>query len=451
MTETAAGTAARVPRSGAGPARGRRGHRTAHTARQLAGLLGWSEGQMARALAAGILPAFDLKSPRWSGGLVEEIETDAERYAAAIPALVDAAQLRERLGLDYGQWRRGREAGVLPDGDLGDYYTPQAADALAARSAQVRAQIPPAPVGARRCAEHLAAATGRAVDYDDIADLAARGLTGVVDHFDAGGGRCFPLYDVAALDAVAADPAKVADLDAVIADRCAWISGSVTTAQALDLLPGWSHDDLARQARRRGITPGRLERWAKDDVAALAGDRDLVDQVRRDRLLWPREAAHWLGIRPSNFARLVDAGLLRSSGTAEWAIGGRRKRIATSAQYRLGDLEDLTAWPGADWAAARAAQPRDPSPFRELTARAGLIRRFCRHLGQTYGVQMSMVFRPAAGVWAVTWTPHPERLVPTVDDAIDILNQYLTDLEHTDDDIELEPAPDRRRPPPPVA
>lgn len=336
-----------------------------------------------------------------------------------------------------GAWRRGVTAGVLPGPDVGDFYTAQTADTLTGRAAELRAQIPLAPLGARRCAERLAAATGMPVDYSDITELAARGLTSVVDHFDAGRGRSFPLYDVAALDSIAADPARVAVLDAVLADRRTWISASVTTRQALELLPGWSQDDFERQALKRGLRPGRLERWDSSAVAALAADRDLVDQVRRDQLLWPGDAARQLGIRPSDFARLVRAGMICSSGTAEWAVGGRGRRIATSAQYRRGDLEDLAASPGIDLEAARAARPRDPSPFRELTARADLIRRFCQQLERTYGVRVSMSFRARAGVWAINWERRDDRR-PSPSDAAEILQLHLIDLEHTDD-IELVP------------
>ncbi|MEV4254071.1 hypothetical protein AB0J52_13010 [Spirillospora sp. NPDC049652] len=311
---------------------------------------------MDRAVAAHVLPPFDLKTPRWSGPLVDQILADAERYAAAIPDLVDDQQMRDLLGWDYGQWRRAADAGLLPDPDLGRFWTRAAAEHLAARGGALAEQIPPPPMGARRCAELLADRTGLPVDYDDIGALAERGLTSVVDYHDVRPRRSFPLYDVAALEQIAGDADSMAVLAEVIADRQAWLAASATTEQALELLPGWTEHDLLRQARTRNLTTGRGGRWPLAGIAELSGDRDLVDQVRRAQLLWPREATDLLGIRPTDWQHLVNAQLIRPAGETDWKPPWQREPI-TTALYRRGDVEDSAAWPGPDLPLLRIAEP----------------------------------------------------------------------------------------------
>jgi hypothetical protein len=84
----------------------------------------------------------------------------------------------------------------------------------------------------------------------------------------AGWYKEWPLWDCRALDAV--------DVDAfgpVVAERQAWIAGSVSRWDAPAYL-GWRRDAFARVAKQRGLELGRLDRYAKADLDALVEDED---------------------------------------------------------------------------------------------------------------------------------------------------------------------------------
>jgi hypothetical protein len=372
---------------------------TAHTAAQLQQALGWSEGQFGRAVAAGILPEQDMKTPRWSGGVVDDLVARSAELAAAIPDDLDDSQLMKALELDYGDWRRAREAGLIPDPARPPYWTRAQADELACRAEQLRGSIPPQPLGARRCAELLSELTGMDVDQADIAELEKRGLTSVVDDY-----KGWDLYDVGALRAIPGDGEHLAVLTGIVTDRLAWLADSLTPREAAGFL-GWHERDLARVATERNMATGRFGRYARLDIAALAGDEELTEQVRRDQLLGPEQAAQHAEMRRRDFDYCVAAGWIRPTTYVEREVG-RRKTVDVPL-YRIGDVEDMLTICGVDWEAVRAVRAGEVSPLREHTrlpiSRAQAIRGFCSRLSADYSVEVWPHWWNAGDRWEIDW------------------------------------------------
>ncbi len=101
-----------------------------------------------------------------------------------------------------------------------------------------------------------------------------------------------------------------------MAERQAWIAASISKWDTPACL-GWHRKELARVATERGLQPGRLDRYAKADLDALAADEDLAEQLRADRLLMGHQAAEHLEIRETDFKYLVAADLAAGSSRAE--------------------------------------------------------------------------------------------------------------------------------------
>ncbi|MEU7745401.1 hypothetical protein [Nonomuraea sp. NPDC049158] len=293
MTDTQQTTPTTEPGT---PAAAKPRRTTAHTAAQLQTALGWNQAQFGRAVAAGVIPPCDMKIPRWSGSTVDDLVTRRDELAAMIPDLLDDSQLMGVLDLSFGDWRRAREAGLIPDPARPPYWTRTQADTLTEHASQLREQIPPQPLGARRCAE----LTGLQVDQADIGELNKRGPTSVVDDY-----KGWDLYDVAALRAIPGDAERLAVLTEVVAERVGWLASSLTMREAADVL-GWREYDLECVATERHLKPGRFDRYARTDIAALAEDEDLMEQVRRDQLLGPEQAAEHAEMRRRDFEALTE-------------------------------------------------------------------------------------------------------------------------------------------------
>lgn len=382
----------------------RTGRMTAHTASQLQAALGWNLGQFTRARAAGVIPEPDMKTPRWSGQLVNELLARRDELLASLPDDASEDELMAALGLDYPAWRRGRDAGVIPGPDRGGaYWTRPLADELVAGAEQIRAKIPPQPLGAARCAELLSALTGLAVQACDVEDLADRGLVDVVGSY-----KDWPLYDVAHVRVFAGDEAQRAVLTELVTERQAWLGASLTPQDAAERLR-WSREELGRVTAERGVTAGRFGRYALVDVDALAGDEDLAEQVRRSRLLGPDQSAEHLEIRRTDFDYVVAAGWVRPAGWAESRIG--RQRWVQIPLYRVGDVEDVLNMPGVDWEAVRAAgaHPGTPSPLREFAelpaSRAQLLHAFAGELADRNGAPVRAEYDDRRDRWQLSWEP----------------------------------------------
>lgn len=371
----------------------------AHSAAQLRQALEWTADQWARGQAVGLIPPCDMKTPRWSGGVVNELLARRDELTAALPDWADQDQVRARLDVDFGQWRRGSDAAVIPGPDRGGaWWSRELVDELVARRDQIVAAIPSQPLGERRCAELLTELTGLEVAADDIAVLAERGATRVVGDY-----KGCDLYDVDALKALA-DERRRGPLVEVVGERQAWLAASMTTADAATWLD-WREEDLPRVARERGISAGRFGRWARVDIAALTEDEELVEQVRRERLLGPEQAATHLEMRRRDFEYVLAAGWVSPASSVERRVGVRKS--VTIPLYRVGDLEDVLDTPGVDWEAVRAVRPGEPSPLREWARlpaqRADVVRAFCGQLGEEWGVEVWPHFFNAGDCWEIDW------------------------------------------------
>ena len=109
---------------------------TAHNHKQLAAVLGWTVVQVDKAVVLGVLPPYDLRTPRWRAVTVDALAGRRQELAAALDegALLTADEMMSRLGLDYGDWRRGRDAWRHPRPRRAGFWSRTVADDLAARS-----------------------------------------------------------------------------------------------------------------------------------------------------------------------------------------------------------------------------------------------------------------------------------------------------------------------------
>jgi hypothetical protein len=373
--------------------------RTAHTPAQLAAALGWPQAQVARAAAAGVLPAHDMKTPRWSGPLVEAIEACAEEYAAAIPVLLDTEQMMQRLGLDRGAWMRGREHQLIPDPDVGVFWSQAAADQMTGRAAQIRDAIPPQPLGMTRCVQLLAEGTGLDVQDADLQVLIDRGLVEVVDYY-----KKWALYDVGALNTLLATEQGRQVIGEIVVERQAWIQASITEPDAARWLGG-STGDLRKAAADRDMKPGRFGRWARTDIAALSDDQDLVEQIRCDQLLAPKATAAHLDLRDLDLAHIREAGWVRPYTYTEMRVG--RRSTVDVPLSRVGDLEAVLQQPGIDWNKVRETPAGERSALAEYVRlpiqRATAVRGFCKQLGRDYSVEVWPHWNRRTGIWEIDW------------------------------------------------
>jgi hypothetical protein len=338
--EMTTGTSSAVP-----PPRKPKTRKTkAHDVRELAAVLGWTDGQIARALAAGVLPPFDMRTPRWSGATVDALAARAGELAAAIPDLADDAEVRQVLGLGYGDFKRGRDAGAVPGPDVGEFWSRALLEEMAGRAQEIGAAIPPQPLGVRRCAELAAERTGLDVTDDDVRVLIDRGLLP-----EAGWYKQWPLYDVGALTAMTGSDDGRAVLAGIVGDRIAWLAASITGEDAATWLDCDARD-LERVAAEQGIAAGRFGRWAREDVARLAADEDLADELRRARLLGPDQAAEHMEIRRRDFEYVRAAGWVAPARWIEREVGVRK--TVDVPLFAVGDLEG-----GSPRRAPRAAVP----------------------------------------------------------------------------------------------
>jgi hypothetical protein len=169
---------------------------TAHDHKQLAEALGWTVVQVDKAIQlGGILLRYELKTPRRKGATVDELVARREELASALDeaALLSVGEMIAALGMQGAEWSQGREHGIIPGPDCGLFWSRALASDLAARSEDLRAQIPPQPLGANNCTGMLRDLTGLDVTRDDFLDPANGGHVDCVDYY-----KDWPLFDVAA-------------------------------------------------------------------------------------------------------------------------------------------------------------------------------------------------------------------------------------------------------------
>ena len=374
---------------------------TAHDHKQLAAVLGWTVIQVDKAVVLGVLPPYDLRTPRWKAATVDVLAGRRQVLAAALDegALLTADEMMSRLGLEFGDWRRGRDAGVIPAADAGGFWSRAAADDLAARSGELKERIPPQPLGISRCAALLAELTGLEVTGADLRWLSEHGHVDVVDYY-----KEWALYDVAAVRRLGTTPDGRGLVAGVVAERIAWLENSITTEDAANWLE-WDRRDFERATAALRITQGRFHRWARGDVARLAGDEELVERIRRERLLGPDQAAVFMEIRRTDFDYVTAAGWAEPARHVTREVG--RYKAVQVPLYPVGSLEDALAMPGVDWEAVHAVRPGEESPLREFTrlprSRAETVRAFCDQVSIRWQVEIWPHFWNAADQWEIDW------------------------------------------------
>jgi hypothetical protein len=314
------------------------------------------------------------------------------RKAPKPPADFGPIQVLDYTTLAGWQWDAGTAAALIPPTDVdGRRWSRAVADDVAGRRDEIVAAVgTEAPIGGHRAAARLAARTGVAVKKPDIEALADAGLLSATGWY-----KEWPLWDCRELDAL--DAEQVA---AGVAERQAWVAASVSKWDAPAYL-GWHRKELARVAGERCLRLGRLDRYARADLDALAADEDLAEQLRAGRLLMAHQAAEHLEIRGTDFKYLV-AGDLAVPQT-HTSVQITRYRWVDVPLYRTGDLEALREHPGIDWEAVRSARPGEPSPLRELARRpadrAAAIRRWVAEYGDRHGIEVWAWFNPGSGDW----------------------------------------------------
>lgn len=284
-------------RSAAGPHRTRHPEQeahvrggTAHVTRpqddfgpvQLARWLGLKESQLRRAQNLGLLPPPDVDGRRWSQSVARTLPDQVERILAQLGEETSAApatkpappartrrgkegfgpvQLARHLGLKDWQVTRAQQRGLIPAPDLeGGRWSQTAVEPLTTLVPRIVAELGDHPgLGSQKAAEHLAQHTGLAVERTDIQDLADRGALHPVGEF-----KGWPMYGIDALDALPRD-----QVSALLTERLSWIDASLTSAEAAGLL-GWPIGRFEVTAERRGLTPGRFDRYRRTDVEQLA-------------------------------------------------------------------------------------------------------------------------------------------------------------------------------------
>jgi DNA polymerase III epsilon subunit-like protein len=386
------------------------------------GLAGW---QWHRGIAAGLIPPADVAGRRWSAAVADQVAARRDEIAAAIAAAADygPVQVLHHTGLAEWQWDAGTAAGLIPAADVaGGRWSATAADQVAARRDEiVNAVGTEAPIGGHRAAQRLAERTGLDVQKWDVEALADAGAIAV-----AGWYKEYPLWGCRALDAVDVD-----QLGAVVAERQTWVAASISKWDAPAHL-GWRRSEFEKVAKARGLRLGRLERYATADLDALAGDEDLVEKLRTDRLLMTHQAAQFLEIRETDFKYLIAAELLTPH--THTSVDVTRYRSVSVPLYRVGDLEAVREYPGIDWEAVWSVRKGEPSPLRELARRpvdrAAVVRRWVAELGDRYGIEVWAWWHAGAGHWEIDF----ERVDggPTVKQVREALAAHPYLSEHQD-------------------
>jgi len=127
--------------------------------------------------------------------------------------------------------------------------------------------------------------------------------------------------------------------------------------------------DGVEELARRGLLPvaGSYKGWPLYDGRVLEGFTDAAaaaGATRAGELRTADQSAAYLRIRRSDLRHLTRCGLL---APAKWGRGPWDRRDTCSVPlYRTGDLDQLAARPGIDWAAVRAAPPGRRSPLKRL-------------------------------------------------------------------------------------
>ena len=134
--------------------------------------------------------------------------------------------------------------------------------------------------------------------------------------------------------------------------------------------------DGVEELARRDLLPvtGSYKQHALYDGRALeafTGTGAAADATRAGQLRTAGQAAAYLRIRRSDLNHLTRSGVLTP---VKYGHGPWDRRNETSIPlYRTGDLDQLTARPGIDWAAVRATLPGRRSPLADLAGAEAVL------------------------------------------------------------------------------
>jgi hypothetical protein len=300
------------------------------------------------------------------------------------------------LGLAHWQFEYARADDLIPAPDkTNGKWSHAAAEMFAERRAEILDRVGTEhPIGARRAAEKMAERTGLDVQAWDVETLVERKLLTAVDEY-----KGYDLYPVRALERV---PAEL--LAELVDERQAWFAVSVPAWDAAEHV-GWRREEFDRVARERGLKPGPCKRYARVELDALAGDSELNEKIRGDRLLGPDQAAAHLELRRTDWDYVVSAGWATHFTIAQSKVG--RYRTVDVPLYRTADVEAVLDVPGVDWEEVRAVRPGKPSVLREYAkippTRAQIIRSWVAELGHRYGIEVWAWYSGGPDVWSVDW------------------------------------------------
>ena len=261
--------------------------------------------------------------------------------------------------------------------------------------------------------------TGLDVTGDDLRLLSEHGHVDVVDYY-----KEWPLYDVAAVRRLA-PPRRGGSLSRPLSPS--GLPGRRTRSPPRTRRSGWSGiaatssgSPLTRASRRAGSTGGHARTFAR-----LAGDEELAERVRRERLLGPDQAAEYMEIRRTDFDYVTAAAWAVPARYARREVG--RYKTVQVPLYRVGDLEDALAMPGVDWEAVHAVRPGEESPLREFTrlprSRAETVRAFCDQVSYRWQVEVWPHFWNAGDQWQIDWEQRADGH-PTKDEVAEALTAH---------------------------
>lgn len=354
----------------------------------------------------------------------EEMASDVRPTEVALKAkaVVNATELADELGLTPWQVTRAQELGLIPPRDKSRGWSRDAVEQVAPRVAEIREGIADREgLGTRRLAELLAEVTGLAVAAEEVPVLAQRGHLREVDEY-----KGWPLYstkDARALSETAR--AELAELVAAREERQArqeaewqaWLPVSLTPSEAADQL-GWRQRELEQVAEEGRIAAGRGGRYARADIEVLAGDEELCERVRGDRLIGAEQAAGLLEVRYPTDWRYIEASGWITPASIATSLVGRRREIEVPL-YRTRDVEALRDVPGVDWEAVRAVRAGELSPLREYVqlppSRADVVHAFAAALADRHQVEVWAYHDDTTGRWELDWL-HAEDGGPTTEE-----------------------------------
>lgn len=270
------------------------------------------------------------------------------------------------------------------------------------------------PLGANRCTARLRDRLGVEVTTTDFLTLVDAGHVTVIDYY-----KDWPLYDVAAVDALDADMVR-----GLVEKRLTWVATSVTAVQAGDAL-GVPAIAVLKAITAAGTCWGdeRVPSWLPDAIlghadAPTAEDAETAAAVRANLQIAAGRAAEWLGLRRTDFDHLVRAELLAPVGQTQIQVG--RRGTADVPLYAVEDLDRALEDPRVPWPKLREVTPGERSPLLALLKapvpnRPATLRGWLRAAEDTFGVGFSSRWDRWMQRWCIAWDIYADGAPPAAE------------------------------------